>query len=165
MAPPDAPPLHADLEPLAFLLGTWVGEGRGEYPTIEPFGYRETATFGQVGKPFLTWAQRTAAADDGRPLHAETGYWRPAGPAGVELVCAHPSGHVELATGTVEATPGGGRLRVESSTLAGTPTAKQVDALVREVEVDGDVLTYRVAMAAVGVPLTHHLAATLRREP
>src|ERR671937_386650 len=35
------PPLHADLEPLAFLLGSWAGEGEGEHPGIEPFRYRE----------------------------------------------------------------------------------------------------------------------------
>ena len=147
------------------LLGTWSGEGHGEYPTIAPFDYREQVTFGHVGKPFLVYAQRTAAADDGRPLHAESGYWRPAGPRRVELVLAHPFGIVELDEGDV-VDLGDGALRIEltSVTLGRTGTAKEVTAIARTFELTGDELSYRVRMAAVGQPLQHHLAATLRRD-
>lgn len=155
----EGPPLHPDVEPLAFLLGTWSGEGRGEYPTVPPFDYLEEVTFGHVGKPFLAYGQRTRAADDGRPLHAETGYWRHVGKGAVEVIMAHPTGLAEVLAGRVH----GRMITLRTTFVAGTATAKSVTAVQRVVAVEGNELTYRVSMAAVGQPLTHHLAATLRR--
>ena len=154
------PALHPEVESIAFLLGTWRGEGKGDYPTIEPFDYGEEARFWHVGKPFLVYTQRTWALDDGRPLHSEMGYWRPKPDGAIEIVLAHPFGIVEVQEGTVRA----GTIAVASRTLAGTATAKEVTRLERTFVVEDEVLSYEVRMAAVGVPLTKHLKAELRRE-
>lgn len=158
----EPPPLHPALEPLAPLLGTWRGEGRGAYPTIDGFAYGEEVTFGHVGKPFLAYRQRTWSAETGAPLHAETGYWRVGDDGSVEVVISHPFGAVEVYTGTVEpAAPLA--LRLATRQVATTPTAKRIDAVERDLDLAGDTLAYAVRMAAVDQPMTHHLSATLRR--
>lgn len=144
------------LEPLAFLLGTWHGEGRGQYPTIEDFTYREETRFAWPGKPVVAYEQRTWVPPDGPPSHAEVGYLRPT-PRGAELVVAHPSGVVEVSDGTITRT----RLELVSLSVLTTPTAKSVTEVRRTYERRDERLWYRLDMAAVGEPLGFHLEAEL----
>lgn len=156
--------LHPDIAVLAPLLGTWAGRGVGEYPTIETFGYLEEITFGHVGKPFLTYGQKTKSDDEAaRPLHAEVGFVRVPSPGRVEWVLAHPSGIAEIEEGTL--TVNGPTIEMElTTTMVGlTTSAKDVTALGRSFRFDGDELTYSVRLRAVGQPLQHHLGATLRK--
>jgi THAP4-like, heme-binding beta-barrel domain len=158
------PPMHPDLVPFAFLLGTWSGAGKGEYPTISSFEYTESITFGHVGKPFLAYSQRTNAADDGRGLHAESGYWRFPRPEWAELIVAHPTGIVEIEEGRFVPSADGGRFYLHTTTLGRSGSAKDVTAVSRVFDIDGDSIDYTVAMAAVGRPIQHHLSATLHRQ-
>ena len=154
-----APALHPDLQPLATLLGEWEGVGRGAYPTVDDFDYREEVGFGHVGKPYLTYSQATWRLPGGEPSHGEVGFWRPQPDGGVELVLAHPTGVVEVGEGTLRS----GHLEIATTAIARTASAKEVTALHRVLDVTGDTLRYRIDMAAVGQPLTFHLEAELRR--
>lgn len=156
---PDAPQLHADVTHLAFLLGHWAGDGSGHYPTIDDFEYREQVWFEHVGKPFISYRQATKHATTGLPLHAEAGYLRPVETDHIELVVVQPSGIVELHEGIVDGTT----IRLHSTSVLTTATAKDVTEVVRTIDVLDDQLTYDLSMAAVGLPLQHHLRAVLSR--
>ena len=158
------PDLHPGIAVLAPLLGTWAGQGAGEYPTIEPFGYFEEVSFSHVGKPFLAYGQRTKAEDDGRPLHAETGFVRVPAAGRVELVLAHPTGVTEIDEGTLSVQGTTIEMKLVATTIGRTASAKEVTALGRSIRVVGDELTYTLLMGAVGQPLQHHLTATLHRK-
>ncbi len=171
--PPATPDPHA-------LVGTWVGTGEGQYPTIDPFTYAETVTIAVVpGKPFLSYAQRTSHPDTGSPMHTEVGYLRFPPPAGdisanpgtgglssrpAEMTIAQPTGVTECHTGTLHLDDGL-VLDLASASVGCTPTAKEVTSVRRRLEVRGDVLTYDLWMAAVGQPDTLHLRAVLHRQP
>lgn len=151
----------SDDQVFAGLVGTWSGGGHGDYPTIEPFDYRETIELRAVeGKPFLAYAQRTRDAADGRPLHAEVGYLRPAGPGRAELVIAQPTGIADVYAGTWD----GSVLELRATSIARTPTAKDVHALRRRFVLDGGHLSYDLWMAHADTPETHHLRAELERQ-
>jgi THAP4-like, heme-binding beta-barrel domain len=156
--------VHPDLGALAGLIGAWAGEGKGRYPTIDPFRYHEEVVFGHVGKPFVAYRQATTNLDTGQPAHAEAGYLRAVGPGLVELVLAHPTGIVEVAEGEVLEQPDGLTVHLVSTAVPRTATAKEVTSVERRISVVGDTLRYQVAMAAVGQPHQHHLAAELHRQ-
>lgn len=152
--------LHPSLAPVADLVGVWRGPGRGEYPTIASFEYTEELTFTDIGKPFLLYAQRTWSPQ-GDPMHVETGYFRVSYGA-AEFVLAQPTGQTELAEGTLVTQPDGFCGEVHSR-VVNSASAKTVEATIRRLRLAGKVLRTDFAMAAVGVPMTHHLSSTLTR--
>ena len=155
------PAIHPDIEPLAFLLGTWRGEGSGEFPTVAPFRYGEEMSFDHVGAAFVLYSERSwLLGDDAVPVHFERGFLRPGATRDrVEITLAHPLGLVEVAEGTVHDT----RIDVASTTVGATATGERVTRLERRLEVRADVLSYELRMATSEVLLARHLVGELRR--
>lgn len=156
-----APDLHGDVQRLAFLLGTWRGTGTGEYPTIEPFAYREDVVFEQVGEPYLLYRQGSWSRDGDEPFHFERGFLRPGDDGVVELCLAHPNGVTEISYGAVA----GHTLELDSGAdgVVRSRTGSIANRLVRRYRVEGSTLAYGIDMATDRTPLTRHLAATLER--
>lgn len=160
--------LHADLMPFAWLLGTWHGNGKGDYPTINGFTYEQDLVFAHDGRPFIHYFSRAWITDDEgnrvRNGALETGFLRPAGPAedggiNVELVLAHPTGYAEVWYGNLD----GPRMTLATDIVARTETAKEYTAGHRMYGlVEGD-LMYALDMAAEGQPLQSHLWGQLKR--
>lgn len=151
-------PMHPDLAPLAFLLGTWRGDGDGEYPGIDPFRYTEELSFTHVGDPFLLVTE-SSWTPDGAPLHFERGTLRPLGDGKVDLTLAHPIGVAEVAEGTVD----GDGVTLRSTAVVRTAAGSPVTEIARRYRLEGGELSYELDMAMEGVARTFHVRATLRR--
>jgi hypothetical protein len=145
---------------LAPLLGTWVGEGRGGYPTMEPFGYGERFTFDHVGDAFLQYMLRSWLLEDGTPLHFERGFLRPGTEAGaIELTLAHPLGLTEVSHGTLV----DGYMDLVATSMGRTATGMAVVGLERRYRIEGDEIAYELDMATETTPMIRHLTGRVRR--
>ncbi|MFF9914143.1 FABP family protein [Streptomyces sp. NPDC013457] len=165
LRPEEAPAPHPQLAPVTGLLGTWTGEGRGGYPTLdEKFTYAQEVTFSHDGRPFLHYEARAWLLDaDGAPLRPsarESGWWRIQPEGRVEALVTQPTGIAEILVGRADA----GAVDLATHEVALTPTAKEVNATRRRYTLaDEDTLDFVHDLAAVGQPLQHHLSVRLRR--
>lgn len=156
--------LPAELFPISFLLGTWIGEGVGGYPGEPDYPYAQEVRFQLVpGLPVLSYSSRTWDPDSGFPLGSEVGYWRAAGTfeggLRVEVTLAHPTGVAEVYVGDVD----GGKIELADNVTVRTATARQIDRSHRLYGlVEGD-LAYAIDIAAEGHEMRPHMSARLKK--
>ena len=155
--------LHPDCMPIAWMLGTWRGNGHGDYPTIEKFSYGQELIFTHDGRPFFHYMARAWIVDENgekvRDAAIETGFWRCKPEGRLEVLLSHNLGVSEVWYGTA----GEGKVELHTAGVSFTETAKEVTGGSRMYgNVEGDLL-YAYDMEAVGQPRQPHLWARLQR--
>ena len=153
------------IEIFGLLEGTWQGEGRGGYPTIDSFDYREELFFTHRDESTLAYDQRTEKRIDGTEefvtSHWENGFIRILKENELELVNAQSGGRGELLIGHIEKLDSLTRLHFASKAVTNDP---QVISTTRVFELEGDHLRYELEMSTIKVArLTRHLSITLER--
>ena len=146
------------------LEGSWTGEGRGGYPTVTSFDYRETLTFTRRDEKSMAYKQRTQKRYDGQTewlvSHWENGFIRILDSGELDLINAQ-MGRSEVLTGSVEEVDSTFKINFASKTI--TNDSRMVSS-ARKFELDGDTLHYEMEMQTTKVDQsTQHLKIELRR--
>jgi hypothetical protein len=158
---PDLPP---ELFPIAYLLGTWRGEGVGGYPGVPDYPFAQEISFTQMpGMPVFSYTSRVWDPESGEPIGGEAGFWRTAGTfetgLRVEVTLAHPTGIAEVYVGDVD----GAKIELSDNVTVRTATARQVERSQRLYGlVEGD-LAYAIDIAAEGEAMRPYMSARLVR--
>src|SRR5699024_10168131 len=159
--------LHDFVAPYEFLIGTWEGPGRGYYPTIEDFQYREAITVSAApGKPFLKYEQHTTSPD-GAAMHTEVGYLRPHEGCFIEFVLAQTICHTVLLEGAASVIDDNRLTGVlGDSAIANTTSPKFVEATIRHYVFTPDrtAVYTEFDMAAVGQERQQRLSSELHKQ-
>ena len=156
--------LHPDLMPLAWLVGSWRGKGRGEYPNVPGFEFAQEVSFNHDGRPFLNYFSRSWIIDENneiiRPAASEVGFWRVKENNVLEVILAHNTGIAEGWVGIVS----GAKIQLVMDQGYSSPSAKIVTAGSRLYGlVEGELFT-SYDMAAEGQTLQAHLWSSLERQ-
>lgn len=117
--------LNPALMPLGWMIGRWVGNGHGNWPGLGDFEFGQQIDFATNEGPYLHYLSQTWTLDaDGQPeapLTMETGFWRPTGDGGLEVVMTSPQGWAEIWIGTVQ----GAKIEMTTDMVARTTTAQE----------------------------------------
>ena len=146
------------------LEGTWTGEGRGRFPGVTSFTYRETLIYTRRDEKTLAYEQRTQKLYDGQtewlPSHWESGFIRILENGELELTSAQ-IGRTEVLNGSIEALDSVFRIRFVSKSITNDP---RMVSSARIFELEGDSLRYTMEMHTTKVDHSaQHLKIALQR--
>jgi hypothetical protein len=150
---------------LGLLEGTWKGDGRGGYPGVTSFNYRETLVFTRRDEKNLAYEQRAQKLYDGQTeylqSHWESGFISILQNNELQLVNIQIGGRSEILAGTIETLDNRFRIHFVSKTLSHDP---RMVSSARRFELESDTLRYEMEMHTTKVDQsTPHLKIALKR--
>lgn len=161
----EPPKLNPVVEPLSWMLGTWLSEppGVGTFPTLQPFQYLEEVHISHVGQPMLNFSFNSFHPETHKPMHRECGFIRLKPDTNkVAFVSAQNTGVVEVEEGEVN----GQELCVSSHSISRISFAKEphVQQITRKFRLNSEgKLEQTVSMATTTQPMTQHLHITYKK--
>ncbi|MEO1033750.1 MAG: heme-binding beta-barrel domain-containing protein [Bacteroidota bacterium] len=90
------------IRPLYVLEGKWTGYGKGNYPTLNEFSYKEETCFKTVAnEPYILMTQKTWLIGGGQNefIHMETGIISAIDMGVLRFYTCHMNGRIEIMTG------------------------------------------------------------------
>jgi len=157
--------LASSSQVLDLLEGTWGGDGRGGYPGVTSFAYRETLVFTRRDEKTLAYEQRTQKLYDGQTeyiqSHWENGFISTLDNGDLQMVNIQIGGRNEVLIGTVDSLDSSFRIHFVSKTLNNDP---RMVSSARTFELEADTLRYQMEMHTTKVnQSTPHLKIALQR--
>jgi hypothetical protein len=156
--------LAASIQLFDLLEGTWQGEGRGQFPGVTSFAYRETLILTRRDEKTLAYEQRTQKLYDGQtdwlPSHWESGFIRVLESGELELTSAQ-IGRTEVLSCSIETVDASFRIHFMSKIITNDP---RMISSSRTFELEGDTLRYEMEMQTTKVDHSAlHLKIALQR--
>ena len=154
---------------LALLQGVWEGQGKGQFPTIDSFEYKEHLEFEvDLSYPLIHYQQRTILIPTNEHSHWESGFIRVLDNGKIEISNSQDSGRVEVLQGTMTVGPDvelEAQFEIEFSSiaLANDPRLIQTKRILK---LNKNKLTYdnyMITNTTDKPALLHHLSARLER--
>jgi len=153
------------IQVLDLLEGTWKGQGRGYFPTVTSFDFRETLVCTRRDEKTLAYEQRSQKRYDGQTewleSHWESGFISILDNDDLQLVNIQIGGRSEILIGTIETREDLMRIHFVSKALNNDP---RMVSSARTFELEGDTLRYEMEMQTTKVnESTPHLKIILQR--
>ncbi|XP_070802051.1 peroxynitrite isomerase THAP4 isoform X2 [Pituophis catenifer annectens] len=161
----EAAQLNPVIEPLSWMLGTWLSDppGDGTFPSMKPFQYLEEVHISHVGQPMLNFSFNAFHPDTKKPMHRECGFIRIQPDTNkVAFISAQNTGLVEVEEGVVN----GQELSIASHSVARISFAKKphVEQITRKFRLNSEgKLEQTVSMSTTTQPMTQHLHITYKK--
>lgn len=157
--------LNPKLTALGWLVGRWEGTGNGTDEDGNDFAFEQRIEFSHNGGDFLLHVSQIFKLDafgkPGEPMGMETGFWRPAEDASLEVLLNSTSGWTEVLVGNIKVI----QIDLRSDAIVRSPAAEVEQSAEQRLygKVEGD-LMYAIDRATGKHDLRPYMWARLKKQ-